>query len=178
MFESDTAATLRRRLADHLIGKRLALKATSPTGTTETFAPKSRDVAKGKKRSAKAPDDQPVPRRQATAYHTFLRQEKDRVKAAGFRGRVQIIKEVARRWKLAKAVDTPGAPLMLMHSPAGSSTDEGSSDTDSVPEDALVEALRSELDEAQVNASLSAWGLPIDGNIDAKIKELARAMTV
>ena len=172
VFESDTAATIRRRLADHLIGKRL-VQPPSPAAVA-TFAP--RDVLTGQKRSTEG--EQPKPKRAPTAYHAFLRQEMDRVKAAGFRGRVECIKEVARRWKLAKAVNSEGAPLMLMHSSqAGSSTDL-SSDTESASEeDALIEALRSELDEAQLNASLSAYGLPIDGSTDDKIKALARAMT-
>ena len=125
VFDSDTAATVRRRLADHLIGKRL-VQPPSPAAVA-TFAP--RDVLTGQKRSTEG--EQNKPKRPATAYHAFLRQEMDRVKAAGFRGRVECIKEVARRWKLAKAVDSPGAPLMLMmqSSQAGSSTDP--SDTDS-----------------------------------------------
>ena len=159
-------AELHARLGDYFVCKLLA---------PETCAPPP-DVMekKGGKKRAEAGSGEQRPKRAATAWHAFLKTEKELVKASGFHGRVAVLKEVARRYALAKRVNTGAAPLMLQHS-AGSSTD-ALSDTDSVPEDGLIEALRDELDEAQLNASLSSYRLPIEGDTEAKLKTLARAM--
>jgi len=168
-----TAAQLHSRLGDFFVRKLLAPETCAPP-------PNVTEKKKGKKRAAAAAAGAPEPKRTASAYHTFLRDEKERVKQAGFHGRVEIIKEVARRWKLAKQVNTPAAPLMITHSSDAGSSDEAASEgpaseTDSTP-DALIDALKEELSEQEVNAALAAHGLPIDGDAETRLKMLALAM--
>ena len=155
---------MHNRLGEYLVRKLLA---------PETCVPDVAQKKKGKKRVATAAAGAPPKR---TAWHAFLKTEKDKVKATGlFPGRVEVLKEVARRWALHKRVLCNEAPLMLTH--ASGSSDEVPSDTDSsVPDDGLIEALRAELDEAQLNAALAAHGLPVDGDSETKVKSLAQAM--
>ena len=161
------AAELHARLGDFFVRKLLAPETCVPDVVTEK--------KKGKKRAAAAAGEQP-PKRAATAWHAFLKAEKELVKASGlFHGRVAVLKEVARRYALAKRVNTDAAPLMLQHSAVGSS-DEVDSETDSVPEDGLIEMLRAELDEAALNAALAVHGFPVDGETEAKLKSLAQVM--
>lgn len=168
-----TAAELHARLGDFFVRRLLASETCAPDVVT--------DKKKGKKRAAPtatAAGEQPR-KRAATAWHAFLKTEKEKVRSAGITGRVDIIKECARRYALHKKVLCNEAPLMIMDAAsAGSSTDAALSDTDSsIPEeDGLLEALRAELDETAVNAALAAYGLPIDGDTEAKFKSLAQAM--
>lgn len=159
-----TAAQLHARLGDFFVRKLLSPETCAPPPDV------TEKKVQGKKRATAA--GAPEPKR--TAYHTFLRDEKERVKQAGFHGRVEIIKEVARRWQLAKQVNSPAAPLMLTHSSGAGSSDEAASETDSTP-DALVDALR-DLSEEELNGAMAAHGLPIDGDAETRLKMLALAM--
>ena len=108
-------------------------------------------------------------KRPLTAWHAFQRTEKDRVKQAGFHGRVAIVREIARRWKLFKQVGTSNAPLMLGHS-----SDEASSEAESVP-DGLVTAL-ADLSPEELSHALQAQGIEDTGDRDTNVAALARAM--
>ena len=106
-----------------------------------------------------------------------------RVKQAGFHGRVEIIKEVARRWKLAKQFNTPAAPLMITPSSGAGSSEEAASETDSTP-DALIDALKEELSElisssgeryvthSSENPGVpdcrQGWGLQVSGSFETR----------
>ena len=155
-----TEEELRRRLGDYLVAQLFATKPKSKRASTST----------------------PAPKRPATAWHAFLREEKERVKESGFHGRVAILKECARRWALAKRVNTSEAPLMLMSGEAtsgeatseASSSSEAASDTESVP-DGLIEAIK-DLPAEEVHASLAAHGLTIESDHDVNVVALARAM--
>ena len=112
-----------------------------------------------------------TPKRPMSAWHHFLRTEKELVKAAGgFHGRVDVLREVARRWRLAKRVGTSAQPLMLQ-----APSDEGtSSETDSIPEDLLI-AIR-EVPPEEIASSLDAHGLEVDEDFEANVMTLARTM--
>lgn len=149
-----TEEELKRRLGDHLVARLFA--------------------ADKKKKRQTSTSTSPSNKRPATAWHAFLQTEKERVKECGFRGRVDILKECARRWKLFKRVNTPEAPLMLTTtSEAGSSS---SSSLDSSVYDDLVETLK-ELPEPEVNAGLASLGFPVEEDDPVgNAMTLARAM--
>ena len=155
-----TEEELKRRLGDYLVAQLFATKPKSKRASTST----------------------PTPKRPATAWHAFLREEKERVKESGFHGRVAILKECARRWALAKRVNTSEAPLMLMSGEAtsgeaaseASSSSEAASEADPVP-DGLIEALK-DLPAEEIIASLAAHGLPIESDPEANVAALAHAM--
>ena len=163
-----SAAELHARLGDFFVRKLLAPETCAPPADVT-------EKKKGKKRAAAAASEQ-RPKRATTAWHAFLKAEKELVKASGFHGRVAVLKEVARRYALAKRVNTDAAPLMLQHSAVGSSEEVASETDSSMSDDGLIEALRAELDEAQLNAALAAHGLPVDGDSETKFKSLAQAM--
>lgn len=152
-----TEDELKRRLGDYLVAQLFATKPKSKRATSTTA---------------------PSPKRPATAWHAFLREEKERVKESGFHGRVAILKECARRWALAKRVNTSEAPLMLLEtseaSSEASSSSEAASEADPVP-DGLIEALK-DLPAEEIIASLAAHGLPIESDPEANVAALARAM--
>ena len=156
--DGDTAEDLTQRLGLHLVTKLL-----------------KPDVQKKRKATS-------APSRSANAWYSFLRSEKPNVVAAGFTTRAEQIKEIARRYKIAKMVGTSGAPLALMP-PSESDTEStsspalmppGDSDTDEGA-DGLIEALK-QLDAAELNAAMAAHGLPIDGDDEEKAGALAQAM--
>ena len=155
--DGDTAEDLTQRLGLHLVTKLL-----------------NPDVKKRKATSA--------PSRSASAWYAFMRTEKPNVLASGFTTRAEQIKEIARRYKIAKTVGTSGAPLALMP-PSDSDTEPtsplalmppGDSDTDEAT-DGLMYVLK-DLDQAELNAAMAAHGLPIDGDEEEKCAALARAM--
>ena len=153
-----TAEELKRTLGDYLVAQLFANKTSKKRTATSTTSP-------------------PV-KRPATAWVTFLREEKARVKESGFHGRVAIIKECARRWALAKRANTSEAPLMLTApseaTSEASSSSEAASETDPVP-DGLIDALN-DLPVEEIHASLAAHGLPIGADPEANVAALARAM--
>ena len=106
-------------------------------------------------------------KRPATAWHAFQRTETDRVKQAGFHGRVAIVQEIARRWKIFKQVGTSHAPLMLGHT-----SDEASSEASS---DGLVAAL-ADLTPEELSHALHVQGIHDAGDRDTNVAALARAM--
>ena len=156
--DGDTAEDLTQRLGLHIVTKLL-----------------KPDVKKRKATSA--------PSRSASAWYAFMRSEKPNVLASGFTTRAEQIKEIARRYKIAKTVGTSGAPLALMMPPSDTDTEPTSplalmppseSDADEAT-DGLMYALK-ELDQAELNAAMAAHGLPIDGSEEEKVAALARAM--
>ena len=150
--DGDTADDLTQRLGLHLVTKLL-----------------KPDVKKRKATS--------TPSRSASAWYAFMRNEKANVLAAGYITRGEQIKEIARRYKIAKTVGTPAAPLALMP-PSDKETEPTSPLAQPAADsalDGLVEAL-TELDSAELNAAMAAHGLPIDGEEEEKIAALARAM--
>ena len=156
--DGDTAEDLTQRLGLHLVTKLL-----------------KPDVQKKRKATS-------APSRSASAWYAFMRSEKPNVVAAGFTTRAEQIKEIARRYKIAKTVGTSSAPLALMP-PSDSDADTSSplalmppseSDADEAT-DGLVQALK-ELDAAELNAAMAAHGLPVGGSDEEKIAALADAM--
>ena len=121
---------LYRRLGDHLV--------------REMFSKKKR------KRTSET--------RKPTAWHAFLRQEKERIKLSGVQGRVEVIKEAARRWKLFKQVGTDDAPLMIQ-----------------AQDDELVSNLM-ELPVAEVKNALVVHGLSVQEAHEANVHALALAL--
>ena len=113
-----------------------------------------------------------MPKRPMSAWHQFLRKERELVKATGgFHGRVDVLRECARRWRLAKRVGTSDEPLMLSWNKEDGAS---SSDTDSIP-DGLLQALR-ELPREEIASSLEANGFEVDDNMEINIMSLARSM--
>jgi len=158
VLDNDKADDLTQRLGLHLVTKLL-----------------KPDVQKKRKATS-------APSRSASVWYAFLRNEKPNVVAAGFTTRAEQIKEIARRYKIARTVGTSGAPLALMP-PSDSDTEPTSplalmppseSDADEAT-DGLMHALK-ELDQAELNAAMAAHGLPIDGSEEEKVAALARAM--
>ena len=149
------AEALKRRLGDHLVAQLFS-------------------TGKGKKRANPTSGADTAPKRPPSAWVTFLRGEKERVKGAGFHGRVDILKECARRWAIHKRVGTSSAPLMLM---AGSSSDasDAASEASAEGPDALLVELIAELPEEEMKATLAARGLPISDDHQANAFALARA---
>ena len=155
-----TEEELKRRLGDYLVAQLFT-------------APQKHKSKRASSTSTTAP------KRPATAWHAFLREEKERVKESGFHGRVAILKECARRWALAKRVNTLEAPLMLMvagesTSQASSSSSDAASEAESVP-DGLIEAIH-DLPTQEIHASLAAHGFPVDSDRETNVATLARAM--
>ena len=124
-----------------------------------------------KKRATSSGDSGATPKRPMSAWHHFLRTEKELVKQAGYHGRVDILRECARRWALAKRVGTSDQPLMLQ---APSDDGASSSETDSIPE-GLLQALR-ELPQEEIASSLAANGLEAEDDMEANVMALARSM--
>ena len=113
--------------------------------------------------------------RGAGGWYAFMKSEKANVLASGFTSRADVLKELARRWKLAKLVGTSAQPLALPP-PSQSSTDaEPAVASDSEDADGLVDALK-ELDEAELNAAMAAHSMPVNGDHEEKARALARVM--
>ena len=149
-----TQEQLHRRLGDHLVSQ--LLFGTHVGSKRPLYSPPRGSAATA---SNKCP---------ATAWHAFQRTEKDRVKAAGFHGRVAIVQEIARRWKLFKQVGTSNAPLMLGH------TSDEASEAESVP-DGLVVAI-ADLSAEELSHALEAQAIEDTGDREANVAALARAM--
>ena len=130
----------------------------------ELLAPK-----RGTKRKV---DSTSVPKQSTmkqSAWHAFMRSERERVHASGYAGRADILREIGRRWKLVKQRDGGSAPLALPPpSPASSSSD------DSVP-DGLLQAIR-ELPVEEIASSLEANGIAVTEDFEANVEALARTM--
>ena len=155
-----TREDLHRRLGDALVAQLFAPWAT----VVATEVPQA-NVGSKRKARIEGP-----PKHTATAWQAFLKVEKDRVKQAGFKGRVDIIKEVARRWKLHKRVNTCDAPLMLTQS--DSCSEAGSSSTD-----AIEELIREDIPADKIKDALNMYGLPVHAEYDVNVATLARAMS-
>jgi hypothetical protein len=108
--------------------------------------------------------------RSQSEWVAFMKRERPNVLNSGFTARAEVIREIARRWRIFKTVGTSDAPLAL---PAPSS-DDSESDSTATP-DGLLDALR-DLDGAELNASLLAHGIPLQGDHEDKIKALAAVM--
>lgn len=110
-----------------------------------------------------------APKRSKSEWHAFMKSEREKVVASGHTGRADILREIARRWKLVKQRDVGNAPAALPPpSPASSSSDE------SVP-DGLLQAIR-ELPVEEIAASLAAHGMAIEEDFEANVTTLARTM--
>jgi hypothetical protein len=149
-----TQEQLHRRLGDHLVSQ--LLFGTDVGSKRPLYSPPRGSAATASNK------------RPATAWHAFQRTEKDRVKAAGFHGRVAIVQEIARRWKLFKQVGTSNAPLMLGH------TSDEASEAESVP-DGLVVAI-ADLSAEELSHALEAQAIEDTGDREANVAALARAM--
>ena len=151
---------LASRLGAHLVSQLLNSEASAAAHVDKKKRPTSAGAAGS------------TPKRPMSAWHQFLRTEKELVKAAGgFHGRVEVLRECARRWRLAKRVGTSDQPLMLSWTKEDGAS---SSDTDSIP-DGLLQALR-ELPREEIASSLEANGFEVDDNMEVNIMSLARSM--
>ena len=58
-----------------------------------------------------------TPKRKVTmkmkGWYAFLKSERENVIASGIEGRANVLKEIARRWKIVKTAGTSTAPLLL-----------------------------------------------------------------
>ena len=95
VFDSDTPSTLRRRLGDHLVGKRLAQSTIE--STPEPPAAKKRRTG-------------------PTPWNIFVKEERASILAAGIKGK-DLIAELSRRWAAKKQNGAPPPMLMLTMSP-------------------------------------------------------------
>ena len=144
--EGDEQA-MRARLGGFLVDR--LFSSPSTPSTSEDEAPARRD-----KRPLSA---------SAAAWHAFARKERALVKEGlGITNRVEVIKEVAARYKRAKLVGSASGPLML---PAPS--DEAC--------EGIKTALR-ELPHDEIKTALSAHGMEAVVDIDTNIETLARAL--
>ena len=75
--------------------------------------------------------------------------------------RGDIIREVARRWRIKKDSGSSSAPLLITY-------DEGTADTDSDAVEELTMTL-SELPPAEVRASLQEAGIEVSDDIDVNV---------
>lgn len=151
-----TQEELHRRLGDHLVSQLF-----SGADTSGAKRPVAASAGASTPSTAKTgTSTSSTGKRPATAWHAFQRSEKERVKQAGFHGRVAIVQETARRWKLFKQVGTSDAPLMLHQT--------------SVP-DGLLEAI-AELSDGELSDALEAQGIEDAGEREDKIAALVRAM--
>ena len=139
-------AELTTRLGKHLVEQKLG-------------------VAVGKKRA----NSSDVPalqmkrvKRPLTKWQAFMKSEMPNIKASGYTGLTDCIKELARRWALVKKVGTSKEPLFF--------SDTGHEGNDEV--DALANEIK-ELPHAEVKDALVAHGLPISDSADANAKRLA-----
>lgn len=166
------ASELQLRLGNHLVAKML-----SPTRGGGGAAPGPK-LSK-KRRLPWEHDAAAANKRGATAWNTFMKSERPLVVRSGFTGRADTIRELARRWKIYKQRLSPHAPLMLpppsSSASSSSESDSESTSSSSAPPAGLLAAIE-ELDEAELNAALSANGLPCDGSLTGKVNALARAM--
>ena len=163
LARTGTQEELQKRLGDFLVAKLLFGEPKATNGGRKR-------VSVGSGSSSGSSATSPASgKRPATAWQAFQRTEKQRVKAAGFHGRVEIVKEIARRWKLFKNVGTSNAPLMLEHS------SDATSEVESVP-DGLVTAL-ADLSAEELSTALQAHGIEDTGDDhETKVANLARAM--
>ena len=162
LARTGTQEELQRRLGDFLVAQLLFGEPKATNGGRKR-------VSAGSGSSSGSSATSPASgKRPATAWQAFQRTEKQRVKDAGFTGRVDIVKEIARRWKLFKNVGTSNAPLMLEHS------SEDTSEVESVP-DGLVMAL-ADLSAEELDTALQAHGIEDTGDHETKVANLARAM--
>jgi hypothetical protein len=124
---------------------------------------------RGSKRTADATSAAAAPKRSKSEWFAFMKSEREKVLASGYAGRADILREIARRWKLVKQRDVGNAPAALPPpSPAGSSSDE------SVP-DGLLQAIR-ELPAEEIAASLEAHGMAVEEDFEANVTTLALTM--
>ena len=143
-----TKTDLTHRLGTHLVEKKLG-KATTH-GAKRT----SQDVKVAVPKRAKRP---------LTRWQSFMKSEMPNIKAAGFTGLVPTIKELGRRWRLVKKVNTPEGPLFLV---------------DKQREvEQLAEAIR-DLPEAEVNHALVVHGEVVSDSADDNAARLASALVV
>ena len=94
-------------------------------------------------------------------WYAFLKSERENVIASGIEGRANVLKEIARRWKIVKTAGTSTAPLLLTNSTEAN--------------DALILALR-DLDEEEIDQAMDAHFLEKTGDKNAKIDRLVCAM--
>ena len=91
VFDSDTPSALRRRLGDHLVGKRLARSTPEPTP----------EPAAKKRRTGPSP------------WNVFVKEERASILAAGIKGR-ELVAELSRRWALKKNGQVAPPPMLML----------------------------------------------------------------
>ena len=97
VYETDTAAALRKRLGHHLVEKRLGQSTAAPVQEEQPAAKKRRTG--------------PSP------WNVFVKEERASILAAGIKGK-ELTAELSRRWAAKKSgLNTPPPMLMLTMSP-------------------------------------------------------------
>lgn len=145
-------AALRERLGSFLVDRLFSAPA-APSPSTSSDGEAQPSQRRREKRPLSAA---------AAAWHAFARRERELVKQSGVTDHVQVVKEVAARYKRFKLVGTSQQPPMLAA-------------PDDKDDDGFVRAL-AELPEAEIADALAAHGLTPGADADANVAMLARAL--
>lgn len=141
---SGTLEDLNRRLGDHLVIQLLFGK------------------GKGKRTASTFPKD-PTEQSKRAMWNAFQKNEKANAKASGFTNHIDIVREIARRWKIHKNVNTSRGLLMIGNSVSTTETDSGL-DTAIAP--IASPEINSTTDSA-VDTPITSPGIPIVSNSDS-----------
>ena len=143
-----TKFELTHRLGTHLVERKLGVAA-----------------ADGKKRaSSDVPDIQMKrTKRPLNSYQRFMKSEMPNIKASGVTGLTDSMKELARRWRLAKQVGTSSEPLLL---------------SDKQGEVKGLASVLEDLPPVEVNEALAAHGEPVSSSSSVNAERLASALVV
>ena len=138
---SGTLKDLNRRLGDHLVIQLLFGK------------------GKGKRAASTFAEDPTDQQSWSAKWYAFQKKENANAKASGFTNRIDIVREIARRWKIHKNVNTSRGLLMIGNSVS-------TTETDSSLDTAIVPIASPEINPA-VGTPITSPGIPIVSNSDS-----------
>ena len=158
---SGDAAALHARLGAALVARLLDVPApTTPPPTPARSPPGAPERRSG---GEKRPLSEAAAR-----WHAFARHERPLVLQAGFTANADVIKEISRRFKLAKRVGTAAQPPML----------EAPSEGDSASDSSGVVALLDDVGDGEIASALAAHGLEPTSDADADRAALASVVFI
>ena len=172
-------ATLAAACADHGLacyGSKLDLTHRLDTHLVEQKL--GAQLVTGKKRAASdvATLDQKRVKRPVTKWQAFMKSEMPNIKASGYMGLTDCIKELARRWALVKKVGTSKQPLFFSDTGggnAGGNVVGTMSDAQGIDELGALADVIKDLPHAEVKDALVAHGQPVSESAAANAQRLA-----